>query len=207
VVAVFLWFKEVGVAILAAKHAGMNFVAEHHFANSFGLNLHITGVAGRTVASHAKGGVAIVTSSARVAVFHCFHRRLVAVILRHEESRVALTTTKHVAVSIMAEQHIAHFSGPYRYIASVAGGAVAFDAERGPSIMACSAGAPLLHIFHTDVITISLLLEKPRMAKFTVGTMLVMAENDLADSLGLDGNFIGHRGHATHISHAYCIEA
>jgi hypothetical protein len=181
----------------------MNFVAEHHFANSFGLYLHITGVAGNTVAGHAKGRVAIVAGSARFAVFHRFHRFLVAVVLGPEGSRVALTTTKHVAVNIMAEHHVADIRGPDRNIAGMALGAVAFDAERSATIVTGAAGLSLLHDLHTDMVAVSLLFEELRMAKIAVGAMPTMAENNLADCPGLNGYFVDHISHSAHV---YSVE-
>jgi hypothetical protein len=197
------------MAFVATEHIVVSGVGEYDISSVIILVEDITSVTGGTVTGHSERSVAIMTSAARFAVRHRLHRGMVAVVLRLEEFWMAIITAEHAAVNIMAKHHLANIPGLDRDIAGVTSGTITGDTECLLSVVAGSAGFTLLHRFHADVVAIILLLEEFRVASITVGAMQTMAEDNLADSLGLYGEFVHHPSyvaHTSHVPHTYRIQ-
>jgi hypothetical protein len=131
---------------------------------------------------------------------------VIAVFLRLEEVGVALVTTEHAGMDFMAEYNLAQVNGLDRNIPGMASGAITGDTERPAAIVACAAGHSPLHHFHADVVAVSLLFEDLRMTEPAVGAVATMTENNFADLLGPDGDFVRHGPDTPHFSHTGSIK-
>jgi hypothetical protein len=191
-ITVVLRLEEVGVTLATSEHAGMDAVAEHYLADSPALDRHISDVAGNAVAGYVERRTAVVTGAAGPALGHRLHRGVIAVFLRLEEVGVALVTTEHAGMDAVTEYNLAEGTGLDCNVPGMASGAITGDTERPAAIVACAAGHSPLHHFHADMIAVSLLFEDLRVTKCAVGTMAAMTENNFADPLGLDGDFVRH---------------
>jgi hypothetical protein len=197
------------MAFVATEHIVVSGVGEYDISSVIILVEDITSVTGGTVTGHSERSVAIMTSAARFAVRHRLHRGMVAVVLRLEKVWMAIITTKHATMIIVAEHYLADRLGLDRNITSVAGRTISGDAKRLPTVVAGSAGFAPLHRFHADVVAIVLLLEELRVTHITLCAMQTVAEDNLADCLGLYCKFVHHSAYtprASHTFHTYGVQ-
>lgn len=197
------------MAFVATEHIDVSGMREYDISGVLFLVEDITGMAGCAVTAYPERTVAVVTSSARGTIRHRFHRGVVAVVLRLEEIWMTLFAAEHAAVNVMAKHHLANIPGLDRDIAGVTSGTITGDAECLLSVVTGTTGFAPLHRFHTHMVAIVLLLEELRVARITLGAMQTMAEDNLADSLGLYGEFVHHPSYVAHTSnvpHTYRIQ-
>lgn len=180
-----LRLEQIGMTFVATEHVKVSGVREHDISVVIVFIEDITSMAGGAVTGHPKRCVSVVAGAAGCAVFHRFHRGMIAVVLRLEEVGMALVTAEHAGMDIMAEHHLADSLGLNRNITCMALGAVTGYAERTLPVVAGSAGPASLHQFHGDMVTVVLLFEEFRVTHITVGAMQAMAEDNLTDSLSL----------------------
>jgi hypothetical protein len=135
---------------------------------------------------------------ARLTFPHLFHGRPVGSALSLEQVGVAFFAAKHAAMHEMREGDIPGVFILEEYIAGMAGDAVTFNAECRPPIVTGAARLASLHRFHADVVAIALFYEDFRVTHITAGPVYPVAEDNFADGLGLDFDFIDHYPHAPH---------
>ena len=138
------------------------------------------------------------TSATGGSLLHSGHRFVIAVVLRLEKIRMALITTEHAAVNIMAEDNTADIFGLNSNISCVAGHAVPADTKGRASIVAGTTGYALFHSGHRGMVAVVLRLEKIRMTFITTEhvAMTRMAEDNAADTFSLNRDVSGMAGHA-----------
>jgi hypothetical protein len=102
----------------------------------------------------------------------------------------------------VAEHGNADVFGLDSNIAGVTGDTVAGDAECLPSVVAGAAGPAPLHHLHGDMVAVILLFEDARVADVAFEGVSTVAEDNRADTLGLDGEFINHLADTSHPPHA-----
>ena len=201
-----LRLEQIRMAFIATEHVDVSGVREDHIAVILVLVEDIAGMAGRTVAGHAKRGITVMAGAARLAVCHRIHGGMVAVVARLEKIGMALFATEHIDMHFVAEHGNADALGLDRNIASVTGDTVAGHAESLPPVVTGAAGSTLLHQFHGDMVAVVLLFEDTRVADITFEGMPTVAEDNRADTLGLYGEFVNHTCDTTHASHAYSMQ-
>lgn len=110
-VAVVLGFEGVRMAVFTTERAIMDIVAKNYLADAPGPDCDVPGMAFGATASDAERPLSVVAGSAGLALFHCFHADMVAIVLLLEDLRVA-----GIAVSTMqavAEGNAADVLGLY----------------------------------------------------------------------------------------------
>ncbi len=201
-----LRLKQVGVAFIAAEHVDVSSVRENHISGVFVFVENIAGMAGRTVAGHAKRGITVMAGAAGRAVRHRLHGGMVAVVAWLEKVRVALFATEHPDMNLVAERNLADTLGLDHNVAGVTLDAVPGHAEGLPSVVASTAGSASLHRFHADVVAVVLLFEELRVTHITPGAMHAVTEDNCSDALGLDGEFVHHPRDTSHVTHANSMQ-
>jgi len=146
-----------GVAVGAFIHAGVDIVAEFCFAG-FGLECYVarfeTVVALVAAACDREGVLAVVTSSARLALLHITHACMNGTGLEREGLGVAIVAAVHACMHCVTESSIGyslHDEGDvFRFQPLVAVAAVAGNGEGFFAIVTCAAGLPFFHLGHGD---------------------------------------------------------
>lgn len=87
-----LSLEQVGMAIVAAKHACVNGVREGDVTSVFFLEENVAGMTRDAVTSYAERSIPIVATAAGFAAFHFFHAGVVAVVLLFENFRMTRIT-------------------------------------------------------------------------------------------------------------------
>jgi len=201
--------KQIGVAFIATEHVDVSGMRKHHITVILVLVEDIAGMAGRTVASHAKRSITVMAGAARLTLGHRIHGRMVAVVPRLEEVGMALFAAVHVDMNSVTEHGNTDTLGLDRNITGVTGDTVAGHTEGLSPVMTSAAGSALLHQFHGDMVAVILLFEDARVADITLKSMSTMAEDDCADVFGLDREFVYHpsdTSHAPQTSHTYSMK-
>ena len=134
-----LGLEQVRVAFIATEHVNVCGVRENHIAIILVLVEDIAGMAGRAVAGHTKRGITVMAGATGIAVCHCLHGGMVAVVSWLEKVGMALVATKHIDMNFVAEHGIANCLGFDRNIASVTSDTISGNTESLSPIVASPA--------------------------------------------------------------------
>jgi hypothetical protein len=151
--------------------------------------LHV--VARITILGHIESCIPIVTGTAKFAVLHVFHGRLVCATLGFKQVGMAFVTAKHLYMWGVRESNITGIFVFEEDIADImAGEAIATNAESLLPVVTGSAELTFLDRFHADLIAVTFLYEELWVTHFTFSAMHTMGEENLADGLGLQVDFV-----------------
>lgn len=140
-----------GMALVAAEHAGVDCVAEdnlpHHTLNG---NILCSLMTAAAIALDSEGGITVMARAAGLSGFHFLHAHLIAVALRDENIWVTFVTTEHTGVHFMTENNFFRGTIVNFNITGMTCDTITGDTESFPAIVTKAAGLTVGHLGHGE---------------------------------------------------------